>query len=195
MGGSLSRGHTAENEEDAAAPPTASVASENAIVLPVELLSDEVGIPRRATASAAGFDLKANQDVVLRPDGQYVPVSTGVKLAMDSAPVTSRLMTGSLLSATIRSRSGMAKKQIEAFAGLIDADYRGEVIVMLRNFSDVEVQIEKGDRIAQLVFSVVVAPNLAVFESLSTEFPIGEGARGEGGFGSTDAAVPASDLV
>lgn len=199
MGGAFSRGREGgEDAEGTTTPPpeTRNVASEHAIVLPLELLSDDVEIPRRATTGAAGFDLTAREGAVLPPDGRYTPVPTGVKLAMDSEPVTSRLMPGTTLSATIRSRSGLAKKQsVEAFAGLIDADYRGEVIVMLRNFSASEVVVEKGDRVAQLVFSVVVAPNLAVFESLATEFPIGDGARAERGFGSTGMSDPPSDLV
>lgn len=77
-------------------------------------------------------------------------------------------------------RSGLAWKNfIDVGAGVIDQDYRGNVGVILFNHSDVDFEVKKGDRIAQLICERIVYPNLVHVDSLT------ETARGEGGFGST----------
>ena len=81
-----------------------------------------------------------------------------------------------------RARSGLTSKGIEAFHGTIDADYRGEVIVMLKNTTNQEFVVKKGDRIAQLIFSIALGPNMIDYEDIETAF---ETTRGTGGFGST----------
>lgn len=77
-------------------------------------------------------------------------------------------------------RSGLAwKHSIDVGAGVIDADYRGPVGVILFNHSDVDFEVNTGDRIAQLIIQKIVTPEVTEVESLdSTQ-------RGEGGFGST----------
>lgn len=80
----------------------------------------------------------------------------------------------------IAPRSGLAAKHfIDTGAGVIDADYRGEVKVLLFNHSDVDFPIKEGDRIAQLVLERIYTPEIAVVEELE------ESVRGAGGFGST----------
>lgn len=77
-------------------------------------------------------------------------------------------------------RSGLAWKNfIDVGAGVIDQDYRGNVGVILFNHSDVDFDVKKGDRIAQLICESIVYPNVVQSESLT------ETTRGEGGFGST----------
>jgi dUTP pyrophosphatase len=80
----------------------------------------------------------------------------------------------------IAPRSGLAAKHgIDTLAGVIDADYRGPVKVLLANLSDVDFQIKEGDRIAQLIIERIYTPEVAVVEKLS------DSVRGAGGFGST----------
>jgi dUTP pyrophosphatase len=149
--------------------------------MPIEL-DDAVAIPTRATAGAAGFDLAAFEDVTLPARSPYVAVRTGVKLAMDAPSVTTMLAPNTLVFAEVRGRSGMAKAGVEAFNGTVDADFRGEVKVMLRNMGDEVRTIEKGDRIAQIVFYLAIVPLLAPTENIETMYA---SARGTSGFGST----------
>jgi len=77
-------------------------------------------------------------------------------------------------------RSGLAvKHSIHTGAGVIDADYRGEVKVVLFNFSDIDFEIKEGDRIAQLILERIYTPDVKVVPVLETTV------RGDGGFGST----------
>jgi dUTP pyrophosphatase len=77
-------------------------------------------------------------------------------------------------------RSGLASKHfIDTGAGVIDADYRGEVKVLLFNHSEVDFPVKEGDRIAQLVLERIYTPEVTVVEELE------ESVRGAGGFGST----------
>jgi dUTP pyrophosphatase len=72
-----------------------------------------------------------------------------------------------------------AKHGIDTLAGVIDADYRGPVIVLLANLSDDDFEIKAGDRIAQLIVERIVMPTVVVVDKLE------ESVRGAGGFGST----------
>lgn len=77
-------------------------------------------------------------------------------------------------------RSGLAAKHgIDTLAGVIDADYRGQVGVILANLSDTDFEIKIGDRIAQLIVEKIAMPEVVVVEKLE------ESVRGAGGFGST----------
>lgn len=77
-------------------------------------------------------------------------------------------------------RSGLASKHfLDIGAGVIDADYRGEVKVLMFNFSDVDYQVKQGERIAQLVLERIVTPDVVEVDSLEASV------RGAGGFGST----------
>ena len=128
--------------------------------------------PVYASAQAAGADLKANLDapVPLEP-GQRLLVPTGIRIALPEG-----------WEGQVRPRSGLALKQgltMLNSPGTIDADYRGEVKVIMINLSQETVIIEPGQRIAQLV----IAPTRqAVFHWIN-ELP--ESERGSGGFGST----------
>ncbi len=129
-------------------------------------------VPEYATSDSAGLDIRAYLDapVVLKPlERKLIP--TGLFL---------EIPTG--YEVQIRPRSGFAFKQgvtVLNSPGTIDADYRGEVGVLLINLSSEEVTIESGERVAQMVVAAYVQAKLTTVESLT------ETERGTGGFGST----------
>jgi dUTP pyrophosphatase len=129
-------------------------------------------LPQYETAFSAGMDVRANIDesIVLKPL-ERVLVKTGLFLELPQG-----------YECQVRPRSGLAlKKGITVLnsPGTIDADYRGEVGVILINLSTETFVIEDGERIAQLVFAKHKQAKFKVVESLS------ETERGDGGFGST----------
>jgi dUTP pyrophosphatase len=84
------------------------------------------------------------------------------------------------LFGSVAPRSGLAwKHSIDVGAGVIDADYRGPVGVILFNHSDLDFVVKAGDRIAQLIIEKIMTPDVMAVEDLDST------ARGEGGFGST----------
>ena len=135
-------------------------------------LSDDAKIPSYATAEAAGADLYAvlDEDTVILPN-QTKLIKTGLAMEIPEG-----------YAGFIYARSGLASKRGLAPAnkvGVVDADYRGEVMVALHNHSAIEQKIAPKERIAQLV----VAPFLKAEYFEAGE--LSETVRGEGGFGST----------
>ena len=129
-------------------------------------------LPEYETAGSAGMDLRADLDEPIRlsPGGRAL-VPTGLRL---------EIPTG--FEGQVRPRSGLALNRglsVLNAPGTIDADYRGEVGVILINHSGEEQVVEPGDRIAQLVFAPVTRAELTESERLD------DSARGGGGFGST----------
>lgn len=129
-------------------------------------------LPQYETEASAGVDLRANieETVTLKPLERAL-IKTGLFLEIPEN-----------YEAQVRPRSGLAIKHgitVLNSPGTIDADYRGEVGVILINLSQSDFIIEDGDRIAQLVFSKVKQAKWIVVEELT------ETERGEGGFGST----------
>ncbi len=144
--------------------------------IPIVRLPHAQGLPLPAyeTDGAAGMDLRAavpeDEPLVLRPGSRF-PVPTGLAFALPQG-----------FEGQVRPRSGLAAKSGVTCLntpGTIDADYRGEVKVILINLGEEDVTIRRGDRIAQLVVAPVVQARWAEVESLE------ETARGAGGFGST----------
>lgn len=126
--------------------------------------------PSYATVDAAGMDLKAFEDVELRPL-QRALVRTGVKMAIPQG-----------FEGQVRPRSGLALKLgigVVNSPGTVDSDYRGEIGVILINLGQSVVKVTKGERIAQLVIAPVVQAQIVQVNSLD------ETNRGSGGFGST----------
>lgn len=129
-------------------------------------------LPAYETAHAAGMDLKANLEemVILKPmQRQLIPTGIFIELPVG-------------FEAQIRPRSGLAFKHgigIVNSPGTVDADYRGEIKVLLINFSDTDFNINNGDRIAQMV--------IAKHETINWEevAVLGETLRGTGGYGHT----------
>lgn len=131
-------------------------------------------LPQYATSASAGVDLRANLDktVELKPLKRAL-IPTGIFIELPAG-----------CEAQVRPRSGLAvKKGITVLnsPGTIDADYRGEVKVILVNLSDEVVSINHGDRIAQMV---IQSHEQADWEEVSA---LNETERGTGGFGSTGA--------
>ena len=129
--------------------------------------------PGRATEGSAGMDLCAciEEDRIIAPR-QLVKIPTGIAIALP----------GPEYVALVYARSGLGIKHgvsLSNGVGVIDSDYRGEIMVGLTNLSDKLYTIHPGDRIAQLVVTPVVLPELERVEALD------ETGRGTGGFGST----------
>jgi dUTP pyrophosphatase len=132
----------------------------------------DLPLPVRATAHAAGFDLRAAlpEPLTLQP-GERAMVPTGIAIALPAG-----------FEAQVRPRSGLAAKHgvgVVNGPGTIDADYRGEIRVILINLGGEPVRFERGDRIAQLV--VQRLPEIE-WETVDT---LDDTARGAGGFGHT----------
>ncbi|MBC7288166.1 MAG: dUTP diphosphatase [Armatimonadetes bacterium] len=129
-------------------------------------------LPEYATANSAGMDLRAHisQPITIAP-GERTLIPTGIRLAIPPG-----------YEGQVRPRSGLAIRHgltVLNSPGTIDADYRGEVKVVLANLGSEPVTIQPGDRIAQLVIAPVVRAFLVRVEELP------ESDRGEGGFGHT----------
>ncbi|KAL7665933.1 Deoxyuridine 5'-triphosphate nucleotidohydrolase [[Candida] zeylanoides] len=138
--------------------------------LQVLLRSKNATLPTRGSVLAAGYDIYASQDAVVPAQGQGL-VATDISIIV---PVGTY--------GRVAPRSGLTVKHgISTGAGVIDADYRGEVKVVLFNHSTKDFEIRKGDRIAQLVLEKIVMAEVKQIteeELLTTD-------RGSGGFGST----------
>jgi dUTP pyrophosphatase len=129
-------------------------------------------LPAYETSASAGMDVRANIDepITLLPFERAL-VKTGLFLEIPTE-----------FECQVRPRSGLALKKgltVLNTPGTIDADYRGEVGVILINLSDQPIKIEDGERIAQLIFAPVVQATWEVTDALT------ESDRGAGGFGST----------
>ena len=138
----------------------------------IKRLSKDVSLPKYETEGSSGLDLAANIDEQIKiSPGKSQIIPTGLAVAIPRN-----------FEIQIRPRSGLAaKNQISVLntPGTIDADYRGELKVILINLSDKVFVVEKGLRIAQMVLSPVIKAKLKeVTELENTE-------RGSGGFGST----------
>ena len=130
-------------------------------------------IPEYATAGSAALDLRcAAEEAIIIPAHSRAAIPTGIAIAPSDSSVV----------AIVCARSGLATKHGIALAngvGVIDSDYRGEILVSMINNSDADFRIEPGNRVAQLMFMPVLTAKLIECEKLdSTE-------RGAGGFGST----------
>ena len=129
-------------------------------------------LPKYETLGASGMDIRADIDTTIdiEPLGRVL-IKTGLYLEMENG-----------LECQVRPRSGLALKKglsVLNTPGTIDADYRGEIGVILVNLSNVAVSIEDGERIAQLVFCKVEHVSLIEVAVLT------DSERGVGGFGST----------
>ena len=142
------------------------------MVMKWKRLHKEAQAPERQTPGSAGYDLCAciQEPVVLEP-GDSFAFPTGLAAEIPQG-----------LVGLIFCRSGLGVKHgvsLPNCVGVIDSDYRGELIVPLRNFGDKPYTVQPGERIAQLVIIPVCLPLLEEAEELSST------QRGTGGFGST----------
>ncbi|EWC44930.1 hypothetical protein DRE_00989 [Drechslerella stenobrocha 248] len=134
----------------------------------IKKLSEKARAPTRGSAFAAGYDMYASEDIVI-PKGGKGLVETGLSMAVPDG-----------CYGRIAPRSGLASKNfIATGAGVIDADYRGPVKILLFNHSDVDFEVKEGDRVAQLILERIYTPDVVVVDDLE------ESVRGAGGFGSS----------
>ncbi|KAF1814023.1 dUTP diphosphatase [Eremomyces bilateralis CBS 781.70] len=136
--------------------------------LQVQLLSDKARAPTRGSAFAAGYDIYGAQNSIIPARGKAI-IETDIAIAVPAGTY-----------GRVAPRSGLAvKHSIDVGAGVIDADYRGPLKILLFNFSDVDFEVKEGDRLAQLVVERIVTPEVVVVGELEKTV------RGVGGFGST----------
>lgn len=142
------------------------------MILQIKKLRENAVLPLRATGGSVGYDLCAalEEPVTLNP-GETKPVPTGLAMAIPEG-------YGGFLFA----RSGLAVKHGIAptnCVGVIDSDYRGEVLIGLHNHGNTPYTIQPGERVGQLVLLAAALPEVTECEALE------ETQRGAGGFGST----------
>ncbi|KAH0608902.1 uncharacterized protein H6S33_001130 [Morchella sextelata] len=136
---------------------------EPAMKLLVKKLSPKAQLPTRGSAFAAG-----SHATIIPARGKAL-VDTDISIAVPAGTY-----------GRIAPRSGLASKNfIDVGAGVIDADYRGQVKVLLFNHSDSDFEVKEGDRVAQLVLERIYTPEVEEVQDLE------ESVRGAGGFGST----------
>jgi len=129
--------------------------------------------PTRAHATDAGADLRSTTDITIYPN-EIKSVGTGVAMKIPEGYV-----------GLVFSRSGMGKSGVTLAnsVGVIDAEYRGEIKVMLQNFGQDPFQINIGDRIAQIVLMPIILPEFQQFDGSEEDW--NNSARGTNGFGSS----------
>ncbi len=142
------------------------------MIVNIKKINERAVVPTYGTQYSAGADLYAllENDAVIQP-GETLLIHTGISLEIPEG-----------YAGLIYARSGMASKKGLAPAnkvGVIDSDYRGEVMVALHNHSNVPQTVSDGERIAQLVIAPFLKAQFNLADNLS------ETVRGEGGFGST----------
>ena len=126
-------------------------------------------LPTRGSRDAAGLDLYALEDVTLAAAGGRAALRTGLSVALPRG-----------FYGRVAPRSGLAVRHgLDVLAGVIDSDYRGEIICALVNHGAEPLTLAAGQRVAQLIVEAIITPEPAWADALD------ETARGAGGFGST----------
>ncbi|KAF8211434.1 dUTPase-like protein [Mycena galopus ATCC 62051] len=134
----------------------------------IKRLSEKAKLPTRGSPLSAGYDLYSAEKKTIPARGKAL-VDTQISIAVPAGTY-----------GRVAPRSGLASKfMIDTGAGVIDADYRGVVFVLLFNLSDKDFEVEEGDRVAQLIIEKIYTPDVLEVEDLD------ETLRGAGGFGST----------
>lgn len=137
-------------------------------LIQIKKLNEDATIPTKANKTDAGYDLYSIEDYEI-PRECKKGIRTGISMAIPDGYV-----------GLIWPRSGLAAKYaIDTLAGVIDSGYRGEVIVLLQNHGPANVKINKGDRVAQILFQSIAQLPLLEVKDLE------ESDRGENGFGSS----------
>ena len=141
------------------------------MIVRIKKLNENATLPTYGTEYSAGADLYNLNEAVTIPAHKNVLIHTGLSAEIPEG-----------YAGLIYARSGLASKRGLAPAnkvGVVDADYRGEIMVALHNHSDIDATVDAGERVAQLV----VTPFLKVEYQLADE--LSDTVRGAGGFGST----------
>ena len=125
-------------------------------------------LPTRGSEAAAGLDLYSIEPVTLSP-GERRLIRTGLAVAIPAGHY-----------GRVAPRSGLATRHgLDVMAGVIDADYRGEILCLLINSGSEQIDLPEGGKICQLIIEKIITPDAAWAEEIS------DTARGAGGFGST----------
>ena len=144
----------------------------------ITLLSDYARIPTRMTEGSAGYDLYAAADAVIPAASTSATGTVDVGRCLVPLGFAVELPIGTV--GRIASRSGLSVEfNLEVGAGWIDSDFRGEVMVELKNLSSVDYEVTTGDRIAQLILLMTAESELVLTDQLEST------SRGTSGFGST----------
>jgi dUTP pyrophosphatase len=141
------------------------------LTINVKRLDETLPLPEYKTLGSSGLDLYASENCLLAP-GDFKTIPTGIAIEIPSG-----------YEGEVRARSGLASKSgigVLNSPGTIDSDYRGEIKVILFNFSEENFEVKKGNRIAQLIISRVERVSLKEVKELTPT------KREAGGFGSTD---------
>ena len=137
-------------------------------ILHFKRLDPRAVLPQRGSALAAGLDVCSIEDVEIGPK-QRVTAKTGLAVAIPAG-----------FYGRIAPRSGLAaKKGLDVLSGVIDSDYRGEILCLLYNTGDEIINLPAGSKICQMIIEQIITPDAAWATELD------ETARGAGGFGST----------
>lgn len=137
-------------------------------VLHVLRKSPDAVLPHRAHPTDAGLDITAIEDIVLHPNEHYV-MQTGWVVAIPKGHL-----------GLVADRSSLALKGVKTVGGVIDQDYRGELGVIFWNMSKGDVQLRKGERVAQLL----IMP-FCLAQPIEVQVLLDDTVRGSGGFGSS----------
>lgn len=139
-------------------------------------LSDKACLPTRANGNDAGYDLYSSVDTIV-PPRSHTLVKSGICVRLPDPP-----MDGMSVYGRIAPRSGLAKKYaLDVGAGVVDRNYTGQLGVIVFNHSDEAFEVKIGDRIAQLLVTLILTPVVEEVDNISSEVT----ERGKGGFGSS----------
>jgi len=136
----------------------------------IKKLNKSAKEPTFGTGNPAGLDLYSDMDITI--SGKSIkPIKTGIAIAIEEG-----------YYGQIEERSGISlNTPLSIKAGIIDSDYRGEIMIIMQNVSDFPHKIQRGDKIAQIIFHRHEKPKLMIVETFTNE----ETQRGEQGFGSS----------
>lgn len=147
--------------------------------LKIKKLSEFAKTPTKGSDCAAGYDLFASEPAIIAARGRGI-VHTGIEIGLPDPEISTR-NGGVHCYGRIAPRSGLTWKDgLDVGAGVIDRDYRSEIMVILFNHTDTDYKVERGKAIAQLILELHISPLVEEVEDLDKT------KRGANGFGSTD---------
>lgn len=124
--------------------------------------------PFKVSSAAAGFDIYSADEPKTLSQLKVTPIKTGLRVKIPRG-----------YYGRVAPTSGLALRGLHVLAGVVDSDYRGEIVVVLINLSSTEIQISTGDKIAQLICERILLPELEE----SPDLPMDDSKRGDRGFG------------
>ena len=163
-------------------PPSANYQEQDSVIgddesLRVKLLSKRAFIPTRASKESAGYDVRATENYTIPPNEKIkIPLGFSIRPPKDCYT-------------KVESRSSLVLKNIYAEGGIIDADFTGNVVVILSNRQNKHYSIQRGDKIAQLILHKIKIPEVSTVNSLP------QTQRSTGGFGSSDTQINAISIT